>query len=179
MIEVITEYRDYLINYLKRSIDQEAAEDVAQEAILRAIKHADSFKGACTLQTWLTQIAKNAMLDWKRSAKAHETLSLDEPILTGDNSLAYAYEALPDPIAIDPCDEVCRKDASERLGRLIEEVYDSNRDALVLYHFKDYSYPEIADILNIPVNTVKTKISRARKQLKWMIEYNEEDLCEV
>lgn len=142
------------------------AEEVTQDAFIRAHRGLDKFRGDSTFSTWLYQIATNLARNrywywWRR--KRDKTVSFDQPIGTdGDNSLADIIAApleTPDDITIT-------QEFVDRIALGMEKLSAKHREILILRNVRNLSYEEIAEILSISVGTVKSRIARARVSLK-------------
>jgi RNA polymerase sigma factor (sigma-70 family) len=129
------------------------AEDVAHEAILRALQFFDSFNRE-QVRPWLLTIVRNTFYTWLRK---NRPLELAEPF--NDDSAGDAGEGSdPREIAIRNADRRALAEAIERLPR-------EYREPIILREMEELSYQEIAGILEIPIGTVMSRLARARKRL--------------
>jgi len=130
------------------------AEDVVQEAYLRAFRLFDSFRGGDG-RPWLLAIVRNTFYTWKQQNKAIELqTSFDEEIHTvRENHL-------------DPETRLLEKANSELLRQALEELPAEFREVIVLRELEGLSYKQIADVAEIPVGTVMSRLARARKRLQ-------------
>jgi RNA polymerase sigma factor (sigma-70 family) len=128
------------------------AEDVAQEAIMRALQFFDSFNRE-QVRPWLLTIVRNTFYTW---LKKNRPLELAEPFK--DDSPASAEHADPRDAAILNADRRALAAAIERLPR-------EYREPIILREMEELSYQEIAAILEIPIGTVMSRLARARKRL--------------
>lgn len=119
------------------------AEELTQEAFLKAWKNLGTFSFKSSLSTWIYQIAINTALDWLRSHKAKWTSPEINEVSSMENS--------PETIAI---------------GEALMELDDRNRALLVLHYYEGLSLAEIAKVLSIPVGTVKSRLYQAKAVLK-------------
>jgi RNA polymerase sigma-70 factor (ECF subfamily) len=141
------------------------AQDVVQDACLRAFKYFDSFQGD-NPSAWLLAIVRNTCFTWMRRNRPSEEVIASEPIddesagnaepLLGGGSRGLATD--PETILIEGRD---RTQVNELVARLPAEF----REVIVLREIEDLSYREIADIVGIPIGTVMSRLSRARKLL--------------
>ena len=127
------------------------AEDVAQEAMLRAYRFFDRFRGG-DARAWLMQIVRNSCYSWLEKNRPME-LSVEF-----DEESHRQNCATPERLAI-------ARDDRERLRRAIEGLPPRYREVLILRELEGCSYKEIAAITSIPVGTVMSSLSRARRQL--------------
>ena len=143
---------------------REDAQDCAQETMLRAFRAFDSFRGEASFSTWITRIAMNVCTDALR--KRRDAVSLD---------------ALREEQGFDPPDAAptayARLEEKERL-RLLREALSllpsDMREMIVLRDMQGKSYDEIAEILNLPLGTVKSRINRAREKLSVILKNSSE-----
>jgi len=133
--------------------NREDAWDAAQEAFLKAYRNLRGFHGRAAFSTWLYRIAVNASLDVVRRRPAQPPESLDVPLVALD----------------DPADEVLRSDLQQRIHRAIAGLPVEQRLVIVLRDLQGLRYEEIAGALQIPVGTVRSRISRGREMLRVML----------
>jgi RNA polymerase sigma factor (sigma-70 family) len=141
------------------------AQDVVQDAYLRAFKYFDSFQGE-NPSAWLLAIVRNAGFTWMRRNRRSEEVVGSEPLdeeevgnaepLLGGGSRQLATD--PETLLIEARD---RAQVNELVAKLPAEF----REVIVLREIQDLSYREIADIVGIPIGTVMSRLSRARKLL--------------
>lgn len=137
----------------------EDAADVAQEAFLNAWRGLPSFQGGCAFSTWLYRLTHNAAIDFlrRRSRQQGSGLSLDGDECGLDN-------LVPDP-APTPQEQVERKELQEALSEGLARLSPEYRQALSL-RLAGLSYAEIAQTLDVEEGTVKSRIARARLNLR-------------
>ena len=143
----------------------EEAEEVTQEAFIRAFVKLDTFQRNSQFFTWIYRIAFNSALTRRRKKKAR--VSLDQ--VREDNGLEVAgdSESVDEPMLRDETVSLVR--------RAINQLTEEHRRILVLREMDDFAYEEIAEILQISIGTVRSRLSRARRQLKLTIEAMERD----
>ncbi len=122
------------------------AEDVSQESLIRAIRHLDQWDGRRPLKPWVMTIAANRCRTALSRRKRNQSLSMEEQLLPG--------------VVAGPAVEL-----AEELERALLVLKDEYRTAFVLFHRQHLSCQEIAEVLNCPVNTIKTWLHRARQAL--------------
>ena len=142
------------------------AEEVTQDAFIRAHRGLVNFRGEAAFSTWLYQIATNLARNrywywWRR--KRDKTVSFDQPV-SSDNAtpLSEVFVAemeTPDDITVT-------QEFVDRVALGMEKLNAKHREILILRNVKNLSYEEIAGILNISVGTVKSRIARARDSLR-------------
>lgn len=143
---------------VKRYIkDDEDANDITQDTFIRAWSSLDSFRGDSEPFTWLTRIAYNIAYDHKYGKKLSTTPLL---VMDGEEVLPTTYKDIGSPESILLAEEK-ELDMMEKLKGLDNKY----KQPFILCDYHGNSYQEIADELGIPVNTVRSRIYRARKQI--------------
>jgi len=141
--------------------NHEDATEVAQDAFVRIYRSLNDFRGECEFTTWLHQIvvnlARNKHRWWKRRAR-EKTVPMEDPA------------TVPLAGAADPPDvEAAKAEFVEMISAKMAELPRRHREVLVLRNVEDMSYEEIARALDCSVGTVKSRIARAREQLRNMM----------
>lgn len=137
------------------------ASDVAQEAFLRAFNSINTFRGDAKFATWIYRIVTNVYLDERKKSKAHRQTSLDDYIELEENSVTrQIQDDSPSPEEMVETEERARV-----LQQAINSLPDYQRIIVTLYHMQHRSYEEIAEILRLPIGTVKSRLNRARLAL--------------
>lgn len=155
--ELTRRYQDRLFSSIRHEVGCPVlAEDIVQDAFVRAFTHLGSFRSQSNFYTWLYRIALNARRSYFR--KTHRALPLD---IVGDGSEQMWSEMRESP---SNCAERVeeRRQVREALTRLDE----NHRTILILREFEGFDYQTIADVLQVKVGTVRSRLSRARAQLK-------------
>jgi RNA polymerase sigma-70 factor, ECF subfamily len=140
-----------LARWLTRN-DQDA-EDIAQEACLRAFKYWRSFSGR-DCRSWLLKIVRNTFYTWLRQRSV-------EPVLTDDGETDDTADNIPDPEST-----LIQNADRDMLRAALEDLAVEFREAIVLRELEGLSYKEIADIAGVPIGTVMSRLARARKRLQ-------------
>jgi len=152
--ELVRKYQDRIYNLCRYMLDDpQDAQDAAQDAFLKAYSNLKSFKPEASLYTWLYRIAVNTCLDYKR--KASRTRLTTECIPKDRPS--------DDPSPERDCET---GEISEAVQSALQKLPKKLRPAIVLREIDGLSYEEIAEVLNTSVGTVKSRISRAREELR-------------
>jgi RNA polymerase sigma-70 factor (ECF subfamily) len=149
---------------LTRHITQndQDAEDVLQDTFLKAYSRLDQFQGNSKFYTWLVRIAVNEALMRLRRRKGSHTVSLDEDLETGEGSI-------PRDIAseeIDPEESYGREELRESLERAIDGLAEGYRAVFLLRDVEGFSTEDTAAMLGLSVSAVKSRLLRARLQLR-------------
>jgi RNA polymerase sigma-70 factor (ECF subfamily) len=159
--ELVLQNQDRLFaSMLQVTGSPEEAEEVAQDAFIRAFIKLDTFQRNSQFFTWIYRIAFNSALTRRRKKKAR--VSLDQ--IREDNGLEVPGE-------VDAVDEPMLRNERVKLVRdAIGTLTEEHQKILVLREMDDFAYEEIAEILEISIGTVRSRLSRARRQLKLAIE---------
>lgn len=150
-----------VLNYVYNTDD---AVDITQEAFVRAYTKLRSFTSGSTFYTWLYRIAINAAIDFLRKRKSKPLDSLDDPRFAelGFEPVAPDGSSSPEKLAV-------RGEQSRIMRAAISSLSDKLRMAVVLHDVEGLSQEEVAEILQIPVGTVKSRISRGRAELRQLL----------
>jgi RNA polymerase sigma-70 factor (ECF subfamily) len=165
--EMVSRYWDRIygmVNQLLRN--SQDAEEVTQDAFIRAHRGLANFRGDSAFSTWLYQIATNLARNrywywWRR--KRDKSVSFDAPV-SADNATTLA-DLIPAEMET-PDDITVTQEFVARIAVSMEKLSAKHREILTLRNIKNLSYEEIADILSISVGTVKSRIARARESLR-------------
>ena len=141
--------------------NSDTAHDLVQETFMKAFSSLASYRSEYRFSTWLYKIAANCSIDYLRKKRIN-ALSLDNEIETKDGTVGIE---VPD-YSFNPERELERKQQRFSIEEAIASLPDKYREVIIYRHKDDKSYEEIADLLNIPVGTVKARIFRARELLK-------------
>lgn len=153
--ELVYTFQDAVYNLCYRMLyDREEAEDASQEAFLRAYLNLGRYDPSRSFKTWLLTIASNHCIDRLRRRRL-KWLSIDEPL----PSLALSDDTP------EPEDVTILNEQSKALQELLNQLNPDYRAAVVLRYWYDYSYTEIADILDTTESAIKSRLFRARQIL--------------
>jgi RNA polymerase sigma-70 factor (ECF subfamily) len=136
------------------------AEDVVQEAMMRAMRYMESCRGD-EAKAWLLRIVRNSCFDWLKENRPAERLFLDED--------GEALNEIAAPHADEPHAVASRNAERRQINDAIAALPAAYRDVLVLREIEDLSYSDIARIADIPVGTVMSRLARARGLLRQML----------
>ncbi|MDD3023195.1 MAG: sigma-70 family RNA polymerase sigma factor [Syntrophomonadaceae bacterium] len=140
--------------------DKNIALDIMQEVYIKVFRSIDSFDESRTFQPWLNKIAVNTCINYNRDHNKQQLLSLD--IMDGENQTLL--ESLSSSYSLEK--EVINRSIKEMIALGINELPDAYRLALILRYLEDMNYKTIADMLELPLGTVKSNIARGREMLK-------------
>jgi RNA polymerase sigma factor (sigma-70 family) len=137
------------------------ANDLVQETFIKAFGSLKTYDHNYRFSTWLYKIAANSSIDYLRKRKI-DSLSLDKPIPTRDGDVQME---IPDD-SYNPEKDLRNRERIIGIEDAIASLPEKYREVIVLRHKEDRSYEEIAEVLKVPVGTVKARIFRARELLK-------------
>ena len=149
--------------YLAR--DVAVAEDIVQDACLRAFRHVESLRGS-EARPWLLKIVRNCFYAWREKVTQANLQPLQADLL---NETTRSFEE-PDEaqLDLDPQRILEREVQREAVREMIEALPVQFRETLVLRELNDLSYREIADLTGMPIGTVMSRLARARELLRKM-----------
>jgi RNA polymerase sigma-70 factor (ECF subfamily) len=163
LTELVSRYGRKIFR-LARHITQndQDAEDVLQDTFLKAYSRLDQFQGNSKFYTWLVRIAVNEALMRLRRRKGSHTVSLDEELETGDGSIPREIASEED----DPEQSYGREELRESLERAIDSLAEAYRAVFLLRDVEGFSTEDTAAMLGLSVSAVKSRLLRARLQLR-------------
>ncbi len=138
----------------------QTAEDLTQETFIKLYRHYTDFRGEAQIKTYIYAIAINVCKDYISSWKYKKVL-----ISTSFQQLLKTKETTESAVVL--------QSEKEQLVAKIEQLAPKYKDVILLFYYADYSLQEISEVLGLPVNTVKTRLKRAREQLKGLLEDGE------
>lgn len=140
--------------------DPDRVEDIAQEVFLKAFRSLRSFRGGSRFYTWLYRITVNTVLNTLRSQGRRQETSLDAM-----GGLEVKVDA-----NMEPAEATVRLELARRVREAIDQLEEPYRVIVHLRELEDLSYEEIAEVVELPVGTVKSRLFRARHQLKGLLQ---------
>jgi RNA polymerase sigma-70 factor, ECF subfamily len=170
--DLVERHRAIVYRVAARMVGADDADDVTQDAFLRAFHRLDRFRGEAPFRGWLLRIAHNAALDClDRRRRDPDPLGAAGADESGDRDVASAGAVA----ARSPAEAL---EASERRARLeskLESLRASHRSVLVLRDLEGFAYDEIAELTEMPIGSVKGRLSRARAELVELLRNNTYD----
>lgn len=165
--ELVTRYEKRVFNFAFRIAgNYDDASDVVQEAFIRVYSSIGTFREDATFSTWIYRIVTNVYLDERKKSKSHRQTSLDDFIELDENSVTrQIVDDKPSPEQI-----VESKERDQAVQTAIDSLPEYQRIIVTLYHMQHRSYEEIAEILGLPIGTVKSRLNRARLALLEVLE---------
>ena len=138
------------------------AEDVLQETFLKAFTHLDNFQGNSKFYTWLVRIAVNEALMKLRKRRSDRTVPLDEPIDTGEDEMVREIAVWDE----NPEDRYSREELANILDEAVQSLKPAYRTVFILRDIEELTIEETAEALNLSISAVKSRLLRARLQLR-------------
>ena len=158
---LVERHQDKIYNLTAKMVEnEEDARDLTQEVFLQLYQSLPSFRSESSFGTWAYRIAANKCLDFLRKKKTRGK----QVVLSTD-----AGDTLSGDCREGPEEAAIRRDESRRLKAAIKTLPEVYRIVLVLHHYQQLPYKEIADVLSVPVKTVATRLYRAKLILKEML----------
>ncbi|MEX0845821.1 MAG: sigma-70 family RNA polymerase sigma factor [Balneolaceae bacterium] len=159
--KLVDKYQKPIYFHIRKMIKEvELVDDLVQEVFMKAFHNLSSYSNEYAFSTWLYRIATNHTIDYLRKKKL-QTLSINQPYSTKDGEMEIQ---LPDETyATDS--SVIKKERKKIVQKAIADLPEKYRDVIEMRHMEEKSYQEIAEILDLPLGTVKAHIFRARELL--------------
>lgn len=170
---LLTRHRKAVFNFILRFVQsKDVAEDLLQETFLRVIRSSANYKRQAKFTTWLYTIARNLCVDQSRRAKHRKAQSLDAPISTDEGS-GTLLDVVPGTDL--PSDRATvSKEIQQRLKAALADLSEEQREVFLMREFLDMPFKEIADVVGVPENTVKSRMRYALQRLRLELdEYSE------
>src|SRR4051812_15461918 len=165
--QLVRRYERELYGYLRRYLgDGSLAEDVFQNTFLQVYVKSGQYEPGRPVRPWLYTIATNQAIDALRRNGRHQAVSLDEPRAdAGEGELARLMEMLQSR-GPSPVESASAAERREQVRAGVERLPDFLRQVLILAYYQGMKYREIADVLDIPVGTVKSRLHAALVKLQ-------------
>ncbi|WP_020402208.1 RNA polymerase sigma factor [Gracilimonas tropica] len=159
--KLVDKYQKPLYFHIRKMIKEvELVEDLVQEVFMKAFHNLSTYSNDYAFSTWLYRIATNHTIDYLRKKKL-KTLSINEPYKTKDGEMEIQ---LPDETYLTD-QPVIKKQRKQIVQQAIEDLPEKYKAVIEMRHMEEKSYQEIAEILDLPLGTVKAHIFRAREML--------------
>jgi RNA polymerase sigma-70 factor (ECF subfamily) len=159
--ELVNRYKNSLYAFLRQFLNRhDLVEDVFQETFLQLFASRESFDQSRPLRPWLFTIAankaKDALRKWQRTSAV--------PIGTMADSDELSFDDMLNTVTADstmPYEELQRSETASRVGQIVTDMPDNLREILILAYFQKFSYKQMAEMLGIPIGTVKSRLHTA------------------
>lgn len=140
--------------------DADEAGDIVAETLLRMFKAIPKFKGKSSFNTWMYRITKNCFLDAKKKS-SRTTVSLESTLQTENFDLQYQFA----DTGPSPFDDAVLSQEMASVQLALDQLPKAQRSILIMHHADLRTYEEMAQVLGVPVGTVKSRLNRARRGL--------------
>ena len=172
MERLILKYQNRIYNViLKICADPDDAAELTQETFVKIIENINKFQGKSKFYTWAFRIAVNLTFNYRQRNKKLTLSSIDAQKDQNDDQAKHILkdflrdDSSPDPVAIAQNKELC-----DLTIKALMKLDDSQRTVVVLRDIEGMNYAQIADVLNIELGTVRSRLSRARGRLRQILE---------
>jgi RNA polymerase sigma-70 factor (ECF subfamily) len=168
--DLVTRYQDRLIGFFYHLIrDRTAAEDMAQEVFMRVYKARERYTARARFSTWLFRIAHNLASNQKRGLARRREIPLSGSA-TSDDSVRRDEEFLAEKSALMPTRVIDSKETQDIVRNALDSLNERQKTAVLLHKFEGMSYQDIGEIMDLNIVAVKSLLSRARGNLKEVLE---------
>jgi RNA polymerase sigma factor (sigma-70 family) len=172
--ELMARYRESIYYMLLKMVNnKDDADDLTLEAFGKAFRRLGQYTPNYAFSTWLFRIATNNCIDFLRKKKNNALFSIDKPIENdegGELSIDIRSSHL------DPEEKVIKKQKIQLMHEVVDKLKPKYKELIELRYFKEYSYEEISEKLNLPLGTVKAQLFRAREFLYNIIKNSEDSI---
>lgn len=163
---LMSRYGSRVFGYMLRSVrDRGRAEDLVQEVFLRVVRRASSFEGRSKVSTWIYTIARNLLYDETRKARHRRAVSLDEPLARDGEPGETVLDRATSP-APDPSQAVRDRRLRDALVSALATLPDEQREVFEMRQLQGLKFREIAKILGVGENTLKSRMRYALQALR-------------
>ena len=171
---LIAQYSQPVYSLIARSLrDPADAADVTQEVFLKVFRSIRSFHEEASLRTWLYRIALREASNQRRWWTRHkrQEMTIDEPIESEDGEGITLAATLMDA-GLSPCDHAQQGEIKARVEDALRKLPEAFRSVVILREIEGFAYEEIAEILDVPTGTVKSRLTRGRAALKEILQHD-------
>ncbi|HPT75149.1 MAG TPA: sigma-70 family RNA polymerase sigma factor [Defluviitaleaceae bacterium] len=161
--ELIIEHESKVYNIAYRILNnEEDAKDLSQEVFIKAFNSLHKFREDSSFSTWLYRIAMNTYIDELRKRKGRESYSIDRDIQTDEGTIPREFQDKQ----LNPEEELMNKELASQIQWALNHLSETYKEVIILRDFQGFDYKQISQILGCSLGTVKSRISRARTELK-------------
>lgn len=169
--QLVAKYQDRMIAVFANMFrDNALAEDLAQEVFLRVYRARHGYEPTAKFSTWLFQIANNLASNSRRTKGRKKEVQFTVNS-SGSQPVPAGEQMLPDKSALMPTRQADVEELRERVMEALETLNERQRLAILLHKFEDMGYAEIADVMELTPQAVKSLLARARDQLRIVLEH--------
>ncbi len=171
---LIAQYHQPLYSLIARSLNDPAdAADITQEVFIKVFRSIRGFHGESSLRTWLYRIAlheaSNQRRWWSRHKKQEITIDSPSESDSEDHGSAFCLSSTLADDSDSPFDHAAQAEVRERVESALRQVPEAFRTVVVLREIEGFAYEEIAEILNVNLGTVKSRLTRGRSALRTLL----------
>jgi|LSQX01.2.fsa_nt_gb RNA polymerase sigma-70 factor (ECF subfamily) len=163
-------HRESACMFIAQLTGESDAEDVFMTALLKAWKSINTFSERSSYKTWLFSITRFTALDYLRSRKARKEVS------TEDEEIGLTASTIADSDAESPSLKIQADEKNEIIKNALNELSQAHKEVIELYYYQDFKYNEIANILDISVGTVMSRLHHAKSNLAKTLEQHKNEL---
>ena len=171
---IVMTYQDRLYNAVLRMVgDADDAGELTQEAFTRGLTKIDSFRGDASAYTWLFRIAMNLAISELRKSRRHRVFSLDRPAAggsaarhDGEDQASGLIDRMAQDRSAAPLETIERRERDEQVLAALGRLDAEQRAVLVMRDIEGFDYQQMADVLELPLGTLKSRLFRARMALR-------------
>ena len=165
--QLVLTYQDMVYNHAYTLMnDPASADDVAQESFLKAFQAIKSYRGG-SFRGWLLRITTNSAYDLLRRSGRRPTQPLFPEDENGEELESAPWLADPSPSVQDTVEQ---NELSEEISAIMDQLPESYRNVLILVDVHQFDYQDTAEALHIPIGTVKSRLARARAQMRSLLQ---------
>ena len=164
---LVQRYERPLYNFVLRSVRRrDRADELFQDVLMRVVQRSDEFKGNSKVSTWIYAIARNLCIDHSRKMVFRRHRSLDAPTRAASSDEGPSLLDRTASSAPDVDRAAMRGDLQKRIAEAVEELPDEQREVFLMRHVQGLAFREIAEIIDVPENTVKSRMRYALERLQ-------------
>jgi RNA polymerase sigma-70 factor (ECF subfamily) len=163
---LLRRYQRPLFNFILRSVrDRDRAEELLQDVFLKVIQRSSEFQGNSKFSTWLYTIARNLCIDTSRKMVFRRHRSLDAPLKSDEAEGASLLDRVAgDAPAADRA--VIGQDLQQKIAAAVDELPEEQREVFLMRELQNMAFKDIADVVGVPENTVKSRMRYALERLQ-------------
>jgi len=175
LAQLLEHYQQRLYNIILRMVyNRDDALELAQDTMVKIVEHISDFNGQSKISTWMIRIAMNLSISHLRKRKLRNAMSLDQPFSGQNDQSASLKQQIVDQMEPGPSQNVQNNEMLALLQQAIHQLEQDFKAVLVLRDIDQMDYTQIANVLNIPVGTVKSRLFRARLALRQQMLKNQQ-----
>ncbi len=171
--QIVTTYEKLIYHTIRMKVGSaEDSLDLSQEVFIKLWRSIGKYRGDCRFSTWLYKIAVNTSLDFLRRSAHDRTGSL--PTMTDEDDEEKQLEFADESVSASPDRTLDKMETVRMVRSAIEKLSDDQREIVILRDIEGYSYEEVAEMLELEIGTVKSRLNRARAHLRVLLSDIEE-----